>query len=140
MIVSTTDTGAGFRASNRATVGLFLGTLLWAGTLAVARFGPNLWGEGNMVAGWVSVGVNVAAGVLWIVVLTRYLRAIDDLQRKIMLDALAITLGIGWVAGFGYVVADTAGLVAEPLNGAILPAGMGVVFILATVVGHLRYR
>ncbi len=136
----STSSTAGYRESNRATLVLALGTLAWLGTLALARFGPALWGEGNEVAGWLAVAVNVAAGIVWIVIFTRYLRAIDDLQRKIMLDALAITLGVGWVAGFGYVVADAAGLIPQPVDVAVLPAGMGVVFIIATVVGTLRYR
>lgn len=128
-----------YRASNRATVFLAVATAAWTATLALARFGPHLWGD-NAVAGWLSVALNVAVGIVWIIVFTRYMRAIDDLQRKIMLDALAITLGVAWVAGFGYFVADAAGLIPFAVNPALLPAGMGVVFIGATIAGHLRYR
>lgn len=134
----TTENTA-YRQSNRATGMLAIATVAWTATLALARFGPHLWGD-NAVAGWLSVALNVAAGIIWIIVLTRYLRTIDDLQRKIMQDALAVTLGVAWVAGFGYFVADAAGLIPFAVNAALLPAGMGVVFIIATIAGHLRYR
>jgi hypothetical protein len=129
-----------YRAEMRAT-GVFLGSgLLWVGTLALARFGPELWGDARQVATWAAVVANLVAGVLWIVAFTRFLRAVDELQRKIMLDALGITLGAGWVAGFGYVVAERAGLVADVDVAALLPVLMGVVFLVAFAAGKIRYR
>jgi hypothetical protein len=86
------------------------------------------------------VAVNLAVGIGWIVAFTRFLGALDELQRKIMQDALAVTLGVGWVVGFSYVVADTASLVARDVDIAVLPALMGVVFVIAFVVGKIRYR
>ena len=83
---------------------------------------------------------NLVVGVLWIVAYTRFLRAVDELQRKIQLDALAVTLGAGWIAGFGYVVADAAGLVQAEVNVAALPVLMSVVFLVAVAVGQIRYR
>ena len=71
---------------------------------------------------------------------TRFLKAVDDLHRKILLDALAITLGVGWVVGFGFVVADAAGLVAGDVDLAVFPILLGVVFVLAFVLGRVRYR
>jgi hypothetical protein len=47
---------------------------------------------------------------------------------------------VGWVVGFAYVVADTAGLVTGRVDIAALPALMGVVFLIAFVVGNIRYR
>lgn len=79
-------------------------------------------------------------GIGWIVAFTHFLRTIDELQRKIMQDALAVTLGVGWILGFAYVVTDDASLVARDVDIAVLPALMGVVFVVAFVVGKIRYR
>ncbi|WP_144122942.1 hypothetical protein [Catellatospora sichuanensis] len=125
----------------KASVGLVLWTLAWAASLALAKFGPRLlWDPPQQVASWVAVAVNLAVGIGWIVAFTRFLHALDELQRKIMQDALAVTLGVGWVVGFAYVVADAVGLVARDVNVAVLPALMGVVFMVAFAVGKLRYR
>jgi hypothetical protein len=91
------------------------------------------------VASWAAVATNLAVGIGWIVAHARYLRGIDELQRKIMQDALAITLGVGFVGGFAYVVANAADLIADVNNG-VLPALLAVVYMIAIVVGHIRYR
>ncbi|MBE1877427.1 hypothetical protein [Myceligenerans pegani] len=134
------DGTASYRDSNRAAARLALWTLAWVATLAVARFGPeHLW-DSRQVASWVAVIVNVLAGAAWIIAFMRFMRALDDLWRKIVQDALATALGVGWVAGFGYLVADAAGLVAYDLDIALFPALLGVAYLVAVVVGWIRYR
>jgi hypothetical protein len=92
------------------------------------------------VASWIAVAVNVIAGIGWVVAHVRFLRASDELQRKILLDALAITLGVGWIAGFAYVVADAAGLIPFEVGPAVLPVVLAVVYLLAVLAGRIRYR
>ena len=128
-----------YRDSNRKTAALVIWGLAWVATLALARFGPELLWDSEPVS-WAAVALNVVVGAGWIVAFTRFLRAIDDLQRKILLDALAITLGVGWVVGFGFVVADAAGLIAGDVDVAAFPILLGVVFLSAFVVGRVRYR
>ncbi|WP_216586176.1 hypothetical protein [Streptomyces brasiliscabiei] len=135
--------GASVQAQNelKASVRLALWTVAWAVTLAVAKFGPQLfWDSPQRGASWAAVAVNLGVGVGWIVAFTRFLGALDELQRKITQDALAITLGVGWVIGFSYAVADAADLVARDVDIALLPALMGVVFSIAFAVGKIRYR
>ncbi|WP_229075858.1 hypothetical protein [Actinoplanes sp. DH11] len=116
-----------------------LWTLGWVATLALAKFGPqHLWEPA--AASWIAVAANLIAGIGWIVAFTRLLRALDELQRKIVQEALAITLGVGWVIGFAYVVADTAGLITRDVNGAALPVLMGIVFMVAFAAGRFQYR
>lgn len=132
----------GYRRELRATGWLAIGTLAWLATLALAQFGPGLlWGSEQTVLSWVAVALNLAVGVGWIVVFIRYLRSVDELNRKIMLDALAATLGVGWVGGFAYIVAESAGLVAyDQSTLGIFSALLGVVFIVGVVIGRIRYR
>lgn len=119
---------------------LALATLAWVATLAVARFGPPLvWGS-DPVAGWIAVGLNLAAGAVWIVVYIRFLRSVDELWRKIMTDALAVTLGIGWVLGFGYVVAEAAGILPFDVDVAGFSIVLVAVYLLALLAGRIRYR
>ncbi len=134
------DEGAGYRESGQAAARLVLWTLVWAATLAAARFGPELVWDSRVVVSWVAVAVNVLAGVAWIIAFSRFLRAVDDLWRQVIQDALVVTLGVGWVAGFGYVVADAAGLVTRDLDIALFPVFLGGAYVIAVVVGWLRYR
>lgn len=127
------------RDSMQAVVRLALWTLAWTSTLALARFGPKSLWDSQPVASWAAVAGNLAAGIGWIVAHARYLRGIDELQRKITQDALAVTLGVGWVGGFAYFVADAADLIAYRANIGVFPALLAVVYIVAIGVGSLRY-
>ncbi len=124
----------------KAVLRLAIWTGVWIASLALARFGPDvLWG-GQSVISWIAVGVNVLAGIAWIVAHARFLRSVDDLQRKIMLDAIAVALGVGLVGGFAYAAANSAGLVDFDSGIAVMSVVMAVVYVLGILVGNLRYR
>jgi hypothetical protein len=123
-------------------VPLALWTAVWLGSLAVARFDPaNLWDSEPLVS-WIAIGVNLIVGAVWMIVHARFLGTVDELQRKIMLDAAAVALGVGLVGGFAFAAAIGAGLVAVDANGALalVTASIGVIYAVASVVGTLRYR
>lgn len=129
----------GYQEAFKASTGLAIWTFAWVATLALARYGPtHLWE--SQTASWAAVTLNLAIGVGWIFAHLRYLRGIDELQRKIMQDALVVTLGVGWIGGFAYVVADAAGLIAYDARTGAFPALLAVVYMIAIAVGHLRYR
>lgn len=124
----------------RNVIPIAVWTLVWLATLALARFGPDvLWGS-DQVVGWISIALNVAAGIAWIVVHARYLRRVDELQRKILVDGMALALGVGVVGGFAYGAANASGLIAFDLNVAYLSTLMAVVYAIGTVIGTVRYR
>lgn len=134
------DQTGGYQEATKATARLALWTFAWVATLALASFGPRLLWDSQPVASWAAVAVNLVVGIGWIAAHARYLRGIDELQRKIMQDALAVTLGVGWVLGFAYVVADAADLIAYDADIGVFAALLGVVYMIAFVVGQLRYR
>lgn len=134
------DKTTSYREQNRTTALLALWTLAWLATVALARFGPEMLWDSQSVASWLAITLNVAVGIAWIVSFARFLRAQDELWRKISLDALAATLGVGWVVGFGYILADAAGLIASDVDIALFPALLGIVYIVAVGVGWIRYR
>ena len=126
--------------SKGTVLALAIWTLAWVASLALAKFGPALLWNDQPVASWIAVAVNIAVGVGWIVAHARYLRAVDDLQRKILMDALAIALGAGLVGGFAYSAANTAGLISFESDLAVVSVLMAAVYIVATAAGSLRYR
>ena len=138
-IVQANNQTGGYQDSIKGSARLALWTLAWTATVALARFGPRLW-DSQPAASWAAVAINLAVGIGWIVAHARYLRGLDELQRKITQDALAVTLGVGWVGGFAYIVADAAGLIARQAEMGLLSALLAVVYMVAIVVGNLRYR
>ena len=138
--MQTNNQIGGYQEAFKATGQLVLWTLAWVATLALAKFGPSQLWDSQPVASWAAVATNLAVGIGWIVAHARYLRGIDELQRKIMQDALAVTLGVGWVGGFAYVVADAADLIAYDADIGVFSALLAAVYMIAILIGQLRYR
>ena len=134
------STASEAKRATRSLVPLGLWTLGWLLTIALARFGPDsLWHSAPAIS-WGALILNVAVGVGWIVAHARFLRRVDDLQRKILIDALALALGAGLVVGLAYSVANSVGLVGSANIIPIVCAVMSGTYLLGTLIGTLRYR
>lgn len=128
-----------YRDELNGSVRLALWTLAWVASLAVAKFGPGeLWDSQS--ASWGAIALNVAVGIGWIAYYARFLVALDELQRQIQLNALAVTLGVGLVASFAYSTVDSADLTGRDLDLAAFAVLLSAVYLVAILAGHLRYR
>ncbi len=126
---------------NRRIGVLALCTLIWLATIAAARLAPAMLPRGEeQAANWWGLALNITAGLIWIVAFTRYLRGLDELQRKVMIDALALTLGVAWVAAFAYAIAMSAGLVSDHVDLVAAPVLLAAVYLVSIGIGRLRYR
>ena len=118
---------------------LALATAIWAAVLALASFGPGrLWND--QMASWIAVGATVVAGVAWIIVHARFLAGGDELERKIMLEAIAVAVGAGLVGGFSLGAAQNARLVEIEADLGVMSILIAVVYMIGIVVGRVRYR
>lgn len=124
----------------RSLIPLAIWTTAWVASLAAAKFLPELMGEYQAIAAWVLIGLNIVVGIVWIVVYARYLRLLDDLQRKIQMEALVLALGGGFVGAMAVSVANSAGLVSFGADAATFAIIASIVYIVATIIGNLRYR
>ena len=124
----------------RSLIPLAAWTAAWVASLAIARFVPGQLGEYQPIAAWIALGVNVAVGIVWIVAHARYLRQLDDLQRKILTDALAVALGAGLVGAMAASVANNAGLISFGDDAATFAIVAAVAYIVMAIVGNVRYR
>lgn len=123
---------------NAARLGMW--TVPWVVTMALATFGPELLWDSNPVASWTAILGNLAIGIGMINAHRRFIQDQDELQRKIVLEAMAVTLGVGVVAGLAYANVDTADLIASDAEIGFLILLMGVVYMVATFVGMKRFR
>jgi uncharacterized membrane protein len=88
-------------------------SLAWiAPFLAVNLAVKNDWIGSDPLALAATIAVT-GLGVGALLAYRRFLSDADELMRKIQLDALALTVGVGVVSGFSYTLLETAGLVAE---------------------------
>ena len=95
---------------------------------------------------WITTSAAVVAlsivimglGVGTMLAYRRFLREADELVRKIELEALAATVGLGMVVGLSYWLLEFAEIVSEPGLPMIITLMM-VAYSIAVILGHRRY-
>ena len=126
--------------NKRNTVRLRYWTFAWVATMAVAAFGPkNIW-DFAAPPTIVAVLVNLAVGFGMIVANKRYVQGLDELHRKIFLDAAALTLGVGLVCGLSYELLEDIKLISFEPEISHLVMLMCLTFLAGIIFGHRRYQ
>lgn len=119
---------------------LFSWTLAWLLATALLAFGPELlWGE-KLGVTLVVFGVNIAVGIGMIIANKRHLQTLDELHRKVMLDAMGITLGVALIAGVPYSLLEAYEMLAFDSEIAALYVLMSLTFMASMILGLRRYQ
>src|SRR4051812_13689932 len=88
------------------TIRLARWTGAWVVATALMTFGPKfLWNKAVALT-LLAVGLNVGVGIVMILANKKYIEELDELQRKVYLNALAITAGVALIAGIPCSVLD----------------------------------
>src|ERR1700744_4949255 len=75
----------------------------WLAATALMKFGPKfLWNSALLTL--LAVGLNVCVGIGLILAHKSYIAELDELQQKIYLNALAITVGVAVIVAIPYSV------------------------------------
>jgi len=112
----------------------------WLAATALMRFGPKfLWNQASILT-LLAVGLDVAVGVGMILANKKYIAELDELQRKVYLNALAITVGVAVIVGIPFSVMDTYHVIPFKADIAHLVILMGLTFGVSVAYGSWRYR
>ena len=136
---SKTDTGSRRAALRDNTRRLAAWTAAWLITMAIAVFGSTLLWPDSDVTKLVTVAVNVVIGFGMIIANKRHLDSLDELHRKIQLDAMAFTLGVGLVLGFGYSTLDITNLIESDAEISMLLVVMALTYLGSMIFGVRKY-
>ncbi len=118
----------------RVAVWTLLWTAVWVTVLAGFNKGTLTLGA----TGYFAIAMTIALGVATILSFIRLLKESDELQRKINLEALAFSVGVGVVGGLTYELLAEAGVV-DPDGLSFIIVAMMLSYCGAVIVGHLRY-
>ena len=124
----------------RQTKKLATWTGAWLLTMAIAVFGPAIAWASNP---WITVGataVNLLVGAGMIVANRDLLRSLDEMERQIHLDAMAITLGIGLIVGLAYSNLDVTNVLGFDAEISHLVMLMGMTYLAAVLRLNWQYR
>jgi hypothetical protein len=125
--------------TNTHIVQLATWTGLWVISQAIAAFGPMfLWDQqptltliaiiGTLIFGLGMIRANIV-----------HLRSLDELQQKIHLEAMGLTLGLVLVFGLSYSLLDTTNLIPFDAEISVVVIFMGLTYLAAVMVNNWRY-
>lgn len=121
------------------TIKLALWTWSWVATLAIATFGPKFIWDDYQPLTVLAISVNLANGIMMIIANRRYFNTMDELQRKIHIEALAITLGLTVIAGLSFSLLDQTNLIAFDAEIGFLVGFIGITYMDALLINRSRY-
>lgn len=127
-------------ANKRNTVILGYWTAAWVGTMAVAAFGPRFIWDFATLPTILAVVVHLGIGLGMIMANGRYLQGLDELHKKIFLDAGSLTLGVGLVCGLSYELLENVNLISFEPEISHLVVLMCLTFLTGLILGHRKYQ
>ena len=126
--------------TKKNTKRLFFWGVVWVLATAGLAFGPkNLWSFNTWLT-IIAVLIHIGIGLGMIRVFKQYLLGLDELQRKIQLDAMALSLGIGLVLGSSYELLEDIKLIPFEPEIPHLLILMSLTYVVGTVLGHRKYQ
>ena len=126
--------------TKKNTLGLFFWTVAWVLATAGAAFGPRfLWGF-NKLPTMLGVLIHIGIGFGMIRMFRQYLLGLDELQRKIQLDAMALSLGVGIVVGVSYELLEDIKLITFEPEISHLILLMCLTYCIGIILGNRRYQ
>jgi len=124
----------------RNTVRLGFWTFAWVLSLAIATFGPMFIWESGTLFSVLAIAVNLVFGVGMILANKRHLQGLDEMQRKVQLEAMALSLGVGLITGLAFSTVDIVNLInfdAEISHMVIL---MSITYAISLAFNRRKYQ
>ena len=117
-------------------------TWSWVFTMAIATFGPKFIWNNNSIISVLFILINTIIGIGMILMNRKYINGLDEMQRKVNMDAMAISLGVGVVGGLSYSTLDVANIISfdAEIGHLVMLILISVAYIIAIVVGNIRYK
>jgi len=140
MNTSGTKPNSWAAANKRNTVRLAYWTFTWVATQALAVFGPEFIWQSNKSLTSLAILFNVAIGFGMILALIRHLKGLDEMQQRIQLNAMGISLGVGLVLGLAYSSLDTTNVIPFDAEISHLVILMSLTYVLAIYLGNRKYQ
>lgn len=123
----------------KRTVKLAIWTWTWVGSLAAATFGHMYIWESNTIS-LVAIIINLGIGIGMILSNRSLFNHFDELERKIHLESLAITLGLAVVVGLSYSLLDQTNLIAVEAEISTLVGFIGITHLVSMIISRKKYQ
>lgn len=112
----------------------------WVVSMAIALFAPKYVWDFNTLFTIIGVTINLAIGFGLLLANRAYLRGLDEMQQRIMFDAMGLTLGVGMVVGLSYEILEDIKLITFQPEIGHLVVIMCLTYLAGIIAGHRKYK
>ena len=118
---------------------LALWTWSWVGSLTVATFGYQFFWNQSKTLTLVTILLNLFIGIGMIVANRNLFNHFDELEKKIHLESLAITLGLTVVVGLTYSLFDQTNIIQKDAEIGFLVGFIGITYLISLLISRKKY-
>lgn len=119
---------------------LAIWNLLWTASMALAAFGPVfLWNKVIWISA-ISILINFALGLGMIRAQIQHIKSLDELQRKIQMEAMGIALGVGIIGGLSYSLLDITNVILVDAEISFLVMAISITYITTLLYLRKKYQ
>lgn len=115
-------------------------TIAWVISMAITAFAPRFLWDFNTALTLISVIIHLAIGLGMLLANRRYLRGLDEMQQRILFDAMALSLGVGLVVGLSYELLEDIKLITFQPEIAHLVIIMCLTYLGGIIAGHRKFQ
>jgi len=115
-------------------------TIAWVVSMAVAAFAPKYIWDFHTLLTIIAVVLSLAIGFGMLLANRVYLRGLDEMQQRIMFDAMGLSLGVGLVVGLSYELLEDIKLISFQPEIAHLVVIMCLAYLGGIIAGHRKYQ
>lgn len=123
----------------RSSRTIFVWASAWLVSLALIAFGPKFLWDYAPTFSIISIVINLFMGYKMIIAHKQQLAAMDEMQRTIHMNAMAISLGTSLVFGAVYGLLYPIQLLSFSPNPANILFVMGLSYMFSVFVGFRKY-
>ncbi len=122
---------------SRSAKQLFIWTFAWVASLALLAFGPKFIWDFHVVVSTTVIFINLGFGYKMVMANIKHINDLDEMMRKIHVEAMALSLGVSVVLGAIYGLLEGIKIITFEPN----PSGLLFVMSFSYMIGvALFYR
>ena len=119
---------------------LRLWTFAWILSMAIATFVPQfLWSE-ESIGTLLAIIANLILGIRMILANRKFINSGDELQKKIHLESMSLTLVLAVIVGLSYSLLDQKNIISGDAEISVLVLFIGITYFVATIINNRKYK
>ena len=115
-------------------------TFAWTFSMAIATFGPQFLWNVESIGTLLAIIVNLILGVRMILANRKFINSGDELQEKIQLESLGLTLGLAVIVGLSYSLLDQINLISGNAEISVLVLFIGITYLATMTINNRKYK